>query len=246
MSVLRAFFVAISCFFVIDIVQAKYPESFVEDGIIVNELKTEEYLDIIELFLPQNPTILEAGCHEGQDTILLGKAWPLGHVYAFEPVKKFVGFTLDELKKHKVSNVTVFPFALSATSGEQKFYYNNQVGAASSLLESSGQDTLMTVNSVNLDEWARDNRVNYIDFMWLDMEGSELSVLRSAPAILKTVKVIITEVNFKEFRKGTTQYRDLYNFLTENGFKLFKIWGSPVWQGTALFIRKELLTSKAP
>jgi len=225
--------------------QAEYPESFVEDGKIVCELKTEEYVALIRPFLPANPVILEAGCHGGQDTVILGQSWPRGHVYAFEPVMKFVGFTKEELRKHGVRNASVWPFALSVTSGEQLFHYSTNIGAASSLLPSNDKmdhickynDTPMKVNCINLDEWAKKNKVDHIDFMWLDMEGIEYYVLNAAPNILKTVRVIITEINFCEFRQGTTQYKDLYNFLTAQGFKLYKIWGSPIWQGTALFIR---------
>lgn len=231
------------------VVHGKYPASFVKDNKIINELKTEEYVDIVKPFLPENPAILEAGCHGGQDTVILGKSWPLGTIYAFEPVQKFVDFTNIEITKHKITNAMVFPFALSSNSGTQIFYYSNNIGAASSLLASNDalnaicnyQDTPMTVNTINLDEWSQKNKVDHIDFMWLDMEGSEYYVLSTAPHILKTVRAIITEVNFLEFRQGSTQFKDLDNFLTNNGFSLFKIWGSPRWQGTALYIRSDVL-----
>jgi FkbM family methyltransferase len=229
---------------------AAYPDSFVEDGVIVNELKTEEYIEIIRPFLPENPLILEAGCHGGQDTVLLGQAWPNGIIYAFEPVEKFVEFTLHELNKHRIYNAIVFPYALAPKSGKQTFHYSTNLGAASSLLPSNEaldeicnyKDTQMVVEALNLDEWAEKVNVSHIDFMWLDMEGSEYYVLSSAPNVLKTARAIITEVNFLEFRKGGTQFKELNAFLTNNGFKLFKIWGSPTWQGNALYIKNSLIS----
>lgn len=229
--------------------QAEYPENFVEDGIIIKDLTTEESLELVKPFLPENPFILEAGCHGGQDTILLGNMWPRGHVFAFEPVLKFVGFTKFELKKHKVPNASVFPFALAETTGNQPFYYSKHIGAASSLLKSNDamdslcnyQDIKITVNSINIDDWAKRYRVDHIDFMWLDIEGSEYYVLKAAPNILKTVTAIITEINFREFRVGSTQYKQLYDFLIENDFKLLKIWGNPTWQANALFVRNSCI-----
>jgi 2-O-methyltransferase len=239
-------------FFVIFLVSktyAEYPESFVSDGKIVNELKTEEYIKLVRKFLPSHPIILEAGSHGGQDTVILGKAWPNGYVYAFEPVEKFVQFTIDELQKHYVYNAEVFPYALAEKEEERVFHYSNKIGAASSLLEDNGmcdyQDTAMVVQCVNLDNWAYKRGIDHIDFMWLDLEGYELHVLRSSPTILKTVKVILTEVNFCEFRKGGTLYKELYDFLTSNGFTLYKIWGSPTWQGNALFVRSELVITNS-
>ena len=225
------------------------PEDFILNGVIINELSTNEYLNIIKIFLPHNPIVLEAGCHGGQDTVAIGNMWPEGKIYAFDPVEKFVDFTNAELEKHNIKNARVYQLALSRTSGQQTFYYSTACGGASSLLPSNlemkeicdYQDITMTANCMNLDEWAQKENVTYIDFMWLDMEGSELEVLSSSPQILKTVKVIITEINFREFRQGTTRYEDLATFLKSNGFTLYKIWGSPTWQGTALFIRSELV-----
>lgn len=224
---------------------ADTPEDFVKNNKIICELTTEEYVAIIRPFLPHNPNILEAGAHGGQETVILGHSWPKGTVFAFEPVPKFIGFIQHEITKHRVHNAKLFPYALFSSSGERTFYYSNSIGAASSLLESNNlcdyQDSEMKVHCINLDHWAKQNNVDHIDFMWLDMEGAEYHVLNSAPTILKTVRVIITEINFREFRKGMTQYTDLYTLLTSNGFTLYKIWGSPVHQGTALFVRSSLL-----
>jgi FkbM family methyltransferase len=220
-------------------------DDFVRDNKIIYELTTEEYIEIVKPFLPENPIILEAGAHGGQDTLIMGKAWPKGFIYAFEPVPKFVGFIKEELEKHKVDNATVIPLGLFSTSGEKTFYYSNQIGAASSFLESNGlceyQDTEMKLHCINLDEWAEKNGVNRIDFMWLDMEGAEYYVLNAAPKILSGVTAILAEVNFREFRKGMTQFSDLHRLLIENGFTTYKIWGSPIHQGNALFIRSERL-----
>ncbi len=235
----------ISIFFLMNGFLLAFPEAFIKNNIYITDLLTEEYVEIIKPFLPVNPIILEAGAHGGQDTVILSQSWPLGTLYAFEPVEKFVGFTKKAIEENRVTNAHLFPFALSATSGEQTFYYSMTVGAASSLLPTNDicdyQEIPMTVQCVNLDEWAEKNKVNHIDFMWLDMEGSELHVLKHAPQILSTVRVIITEINFREFRKNGTQFTGLYEFMTQNDFTLYKIWGSPTWQGTALFVRSSLL-----
>ena len=235
-------------FFVTTLIFAENLERFMENDVYLQELKTNEYIDIVRPFLPNHPTILEAGCHSGEDTIILAAAWPEGHLYAFEPVRRFIENAKTQIARDNITNVSIYPFALSSKSGKQTFYYSTNIGAASSLLESNEQmidvcdyqDAQMQVDCVNLDEWAKKNNVDHIDFMWLDMEGNELNVLRSAPDILKTTRVILTEANFREFRKGSVQFKDLMSFLTSNGFKLHKIWGSPTWQGTALFLRNDI------
>ncbi len=102
-------------------------------------------------------------------------------------------------------------------------------------------DTKIRVNCVNLDEWTSLQKIERVDYMWLDMEGAEFEVLATAPKILGTVRAISTEVNFQEFRKNMAQFGEIRQLLESQGFILYKIWGIPEWQGTAVFIRKDLL-----
>jgi len=91
-----------------------------------------------------------------------------------------------------------------------------------------------------LDTWCKDNGIDHIDFMWLDMEGMELQVLKSSPEILKTVKMIYAETNMYPFRMETTQYQELRNFLEKSGFKLLSHWYQESFQGDAIFIKTEI------
>lgn len=73
--------------------------------------------------------------------------------------------------------------------------------------------------------------------MWLDLEGLELQILASSLKILDTVKLIYTETNFLEFRKGMTQFKDLKKFLNNFGFKLLSHWYAEGLQGNAIFVK---------
>jgi len=198
----------------------------------------------VKTFLPENPVILEAGACGGEDTVNFPKVWPECTVHAFEPVPAF----FETLKKsvHNLSNVHLYNFGLFTKTGEYKFYLcqGQTPGGASSLFPSAGMpecqydERPISIFCKNLDEWAQEYMVDHIDYMWLDMEGAEYYVLSSAPRMLKTVRVITCELNFREFRKKMTQFEDLYNFLTKEGFVLYKIWGSPTWQAVGIFIRQ--------
>lgn len=214
---------------------------FVNNIFCPGELRTEEYLELVAPYLPSNPYILEAGAHSGEDTIIIAKRWPQGPVFAFEPVPKFYNNLINNLINHKIFNVIPHPYGLFTTTGNHTFYYSQKCGGASSFLPDNGvvnyEDITVTLSCKNLDEWASENQIDHIDFMWLDMEGAEYYVLSAAPNILNKTKVILTEINFREFRKGSTQYAVLKEYLESQGFELIKIWGSPTWQATGLFIK---------
>lgn len=216
-------------------------DDFVNNIDCPGELQTEEYLELVAPYLPSHPYILEAGAHSGEDTIIIAKRWPKSAVFAFEPVPKFYDNLINKVKDHNLCNVIAYPLGLFTTTGPHTFYYSQKCGGASSFLPDNGvveyDDITVTLPCKNLDEWAQENWIGHIDFMWLDMEGAEYYVLSSSPTILSTVKVILTEINFREFRKGSTQYSVLKEYLESQGFKLVKIWGSPSWQATGLFIK---------
>jgi len=81
------------------------------------------------------------------------------------------------------------------------------------------------------------NNVDRIDFLWLDMQGYEPLMLQSSKKILKTVKVIYTEVNHKELYKGAILYPEFKQWLEKQGFTLVKTCFPFEDWGDALFVR---------
>lgn len=198
---------------------------------------------LLRKLLPENPVILEAGAQFGEDTQWMSELWPTGTVHAFEPLPN----SFLELKKVAAThnNIYVYPLALAEKAGLASFWVS---GGASSLLPptpSFNQDYFhadiehpITVECITLDDWASQNNINKIDFMWLDMEGNELNALKAGLNILDTVQVIYTEVNLQPFWQGSVQYEELKKFLEEKSF--VEIWKDivPHWHGNVLFVKE--------
>lgn len=222
-------------------------DDFIKEGKGPNELTTPEYIAIVETFLPENPFILEAGAHSGEDTIQFAKKWPKATIFAFEPVPRFYQKILKNIRTRHITNVQAFPFGLFSSTGKRDFFYSRNCGGASSYLpdakdeKTNYADLRMKLPCMTLDDWAEEYGIDHIDFMWLDMEGAEYYMLSVSEKILKTTKVILTELSFRSFREGHTLYSMLKPFLESQGFVLHKIWGSPKWQATGLFVKKDLL-----
>ncbi|MBI5345790.1 MAG: FkbM family methyltransferase [Chlamydiae bacterium] len=217
----------------------------------------EEYsnkrLELIAKFLPENPVVFEAGGHNGEDTVKFLNTWPKAKIISFEPFPE----AFEKLKKTTsgLSNVSCYNIAVNNVNGKAIFYvckgliYGDSE-SASSLLEPSEmmkdayKGPKIEVPCVVLDDWCKKNKVDHLDFMWLDLEGLELLTLQSSPKILSTVKVIYTETNFQELRKGMPQYADLKAFLEKAGFKLLSHWYEENFQGNAIFVKKEIFDAK--
>lgn len=203
-------------------------------------------LEYVKQFLPNNPVILEAGGHYGEDTVILAKRWPLSKIYTFEPCPSY--YERLSLEVANYPQIHSFPYGIYSKTDFYTFYVSQKWDGASSLLKDNElpvvtyEDKQITVYCKNLDEWAEEFHVDHIDYMWLDMEGTELEMLKASPNILKTVRVISCELNHCEFRKGMCNFEEMKVFLEQQGFMLYKIWGLPggppgTWQSTGIFIR---------
>jgi 2-O-methyltransferase len=208
-------------------------------------------LDLIAKFLPDDPVIFEAGGHYGIDTIKFAERWLNATIISFEPnphaFEKLLETTKGIVNIHGYNlavnnyNGTATLNVCYGTNGDDPIFEG-----ASSLLEPSEwmkihyQGPKIEVPCVILDDWCRENSFDHIDFMWLDLEGLEFHVLQSSPRILDKVKIIYTETNFLEFRKGMTQFKDLKRFLEESGFRMLSHWYFEGLQGDAIFVKREI------
>ncbi len=208
----------------------------------------EECLDLIANFLPENPTIFESGAFNGEDSARLSAKWPSGRVISFEPNPNAYNMYLNSTKDCK--NTEGHNLAVNTYNGMAEFFLcwgsegNNPIfEGASSLLKASEdmkinyQGPVIQVPCVILDDWCKKQAIESVDFMWLDLEGFELQLLKSSPEILSTVKVIYTETNLRELRKDMTQFDELDDFLEKNGFHLIAHWYLEGYQGDAIYVR---------
>ena len=230
---------------------------------IKRDAEAKIILKLVKPFLPEDPVVLEAGAYDGTDTDEIAQTWPNGIVHAFEPQPEVFQRLKSNLKPRM--NVKVYELGLSDYVGTATFYdsvhdYNpDQPFASGSLLQPKEHLKLspfvkfnrqFEVSITTLPFWAAQANVCNIDFMWLDLQGLELVVLKAATALLKTTRVVYTEVEFVEAYKGQHQYPEVKSWLEEQGFVLYAADfteeqaaqpNCDVWYGNAMFVKKELL-----
>lgn len=213
-----------------------------------------EALAIVKPYLPNNPVILEAGAYDGTDTVTISRSWPQATFHTFEPVPEL--YKKLSRKTKPFSNIHTYPFALGDYNGTAKFYvseFENKPGIpseSSSLLQPKEHIDYaphvvfkreIIVPIATIDIWAQQHGIDKIDFMWLDMQGYELNALKAAPNIMKTVKAVLTEVEFVEAYEGQYLFADIKQWFEEQGFEMVAInfdINNPTWFADALFIRK--------
>jgi FkbM family methyltransferase len=206
----------------------------------LNFKKVDDMFKYIRLLLPEAPLILESGGHYGEDTAKMAALWPHGTIYVFEPL--ITSYKKIGIKTRHLNNVRRYNYALSDYVGVVPFYLNPgndgacSIGSPVAFNEREFVKVPIQVPCTTINMWATEHAIDHIDFMWLDMEGHELTALKEGTLLIDTVKVIYTEVNFDKVRQTSCLYVDLRAFLEEHGFK--EVWKERyIHQGNALFIR---------
>ena len=161
-----------------------------------------------ERLIAPDAVVAEIGAHIGYVTRWLAKLTPQGHVYAFEPGGENRRYLRANVAR--LSNVTVVPLAASDRGGSATLYVDTLTGQNSSLVPSfdlfaataaRGYDPTATtvpeeIATVTLDEYFAGKP---LDFLKIDVEGAELSVLRGAERILTEDRpVLMLEVQADE------------------------------------------------
>ena len=225
-----------------------------QNKIIMITFKPHQALEHIKPYLPNSPIIVEAGAYKGKETIKIATMVPQGAVHAFEAVPEI----FEQLKTNTahLSNVHCYPIALSDTTGSSIMHLSEHpdrpgiTSQGNSLLAPKERLTLsplifsrtIQVPTITLDDWAKQNTINRIDLLWLDLQGYELAVMQSSPHIFSTVQVVLTEVEFAQAYEGQPQYPEVRAWLESQGLAMIgkDFPDNPTWFfGNALFIKNQ-------
>jgi FkbM family methyltransferase len=111
-----------------------------------------------------------------------------GHVFVFE----FVPNNLDVMRKniglnpHLAPLITIVENPVGAISGDKMFYLEN--GPASRVASTKIDDRYIECAILSIDQLVVDKKIEKVDFIKMDVEGSELDALKGAEQTIRTFK----------------------------------------------------------
>lgn len=147
-------------------------------------------LDKQKLFIQKvrsDKVVFDVGANTGLYSLLASKAvGSSGTVYAFEPLPRNIDFLKQNLDANHVENVSIFEAAVADSAGTIKF--NQGADHATGFIGDSGD---LEVETVSLDALVHEGAIAPPDYLKIDVEGAESSVLKGAQAILNKNRPII-------------------------------------------------------
>ena len=178
--------------------------------------------------------MLEIGAHPYE-----GSKEPFHEIINFFPNSKISAFELDKdecekLNQNSPKGINFFPFALGKKKEKKKIYITNHPMCTSlyepdeklmklyNNLEFASLKKIEEIETVNLDLFIKEQKIKFIDFIKIDIQGAELDVFQGGLSCLKNVLAIITEVEFIQLYKNQPLFGDVSSFLRKNNINFHK------------------------
>ncbi|MCA6434171.1 MAG: FkbM family methyltransferase, partial [Cytophagales bacterium] len=188
-----------------------------------------EYRELLFLhdFLKSDMVLLDIGANIGEYSIFAAKRLTQVKAVAFEPVPALRTMLEENIQLNQFTNVIVKPFGLSDEVGSFPIYF---VGEN----ENEGQATffpglLQNQRSVKAelkkldDEWSHLS-LDRLDFIKMDIEGSELKALQGGRATITRFRpLVMLEVSEVTYRAAGYSLEDVAEFFTALNYLPFVV-----------------------
>lgn len=175
-----------------------------------------------------NPIIFDVGANIGDYTVELAKMFGTeSEIHSFEPSAK----TFIELKKNckNIHNVTLHQIAFSETTGTTTLYSDSNLSGLASMSKRRldhfdiSFESTETIDTQTLDSFCNKESISHIDFLKLDVEGHELSVLKGAQKLLVNKSISYLQFEFGGANiDSRTFFQDFFYLLKEN-YTIYRI-----------------------
>ena len=202
-----------------------------------------EFRDEIEAAVSPGDTVLDVGANVGQYAALLARlVGPTGRVLAFEPEPRTHAILHSNVRRIGLSSVETFQLALADFTGtalivrvvDEDGLPNIGLTHLATQSEAASGDARVAA----LDGLSESLRVDSCAFVKIDVEGSEMLVLRGGARFLATRRpLLMVELDHMMSARYGSSPADVIVFLKELGYELWKPRTTADWRGRSGLFR---------
>lgn len=159
-----------------------------------------------------NPIIIDCGANMGLSLLYFSLNYPSAKIYAFEPDQSVLECLEMNIKAYQMRNVELIKKAVWNKTEILEFYTDKGMGGR--LLTNYLNQNPTKVEAIRLKDFIANKQ---IDFLKMDIEGSEYDVILDCEPILKQIKNIFIE--YHSMINEEQKLDDLLLILKRNGFR---------------------------
>lgn len=173
-------------------------------------------------------TILDIGANIGYYTIQFAYRVGLtGTVHAFEPVSSTFALLQENIALNKLTNVAANRLALANSPGEKVIYLSGRENTGQSSLTppEAASGVQEQVEAKTVDQYLAEMNIARVDLVKIDVEGSELVVLKGMKKLLAKSDgpVLFIEISHITLARHRVKPGQVIDYLNRYGYEPYKI-----------------------
>jgi len=191
-------------------------------------------------YVKEGMTIIDIGAHHGYYALLSAKRMQdRGKIYAFEPDPVNCRYFLKNLNANNMQSIQLCPIALSDQEAETAFFAADGLGSLQFnpiVRAFNVEPEKISVQTQTLDQFVKKEKIDRIDLIKIDVEGSELLVLKGARDTLQKMNAsILMDVD----SRNNDERREMFALLTDMGYRIYKVGKNmtPVTEASQLMLK---------
>lgn len=177
-------------------------------------------------------TVFDVGANVGKWTNAALNAFPSAEIHAFEIAPESAAAFMQQGFSSRVSLHEV-GLGSATTQVKYKDYGpmsgGNTVNLRSSYLDKRHEFSLRSAQLVSGDQFCEERDIRHVDFLKIDVEGSEMAVLEGFGAMLSRRGIRLVQFEYG-YNNGDVHalMRDFYDFFTSFGYVVGRISRGPI------------------
>lgn len=181
--------------------------------------------DVMYSLIKNGDVVLDVGTNIGEVILNIAKKNISGKIYGFEPVDYNYEKLVTNISLNNFANIILSKLALSDKK-ETLFYQEKKghSGGISMNKEVRKDSNYKAIESVTLDEFVKEERLDKIDFIKVDIEGFEMNFLQGAKETIKQCKPrLFFEIDEKKLIEQKSSPEELVKEIRSLGYKIIDI-----------------------
>ncbi|HMK23989.1 MAG TPA: FkbM family methyltransferase [Terriglobales bacterium] len=180
----------------------------------------------LERVLKPGMTFVDVGANLGLYALFASRrVSETGRVIAIEPSRREMDRLRTNIERNSLRNVSLLPVALSDQAAEVDLSVAVASHAGHNTLGSFGYNTQLerreTVQALSLDEVIESAKLQRVDVIKMDIEGSELAALRGASGTLTQYHpTLLMELSDRALKHQGATSADVRSLLADHGYEV--------------------------
>lgn len=189
--------------------------------------------------IQSSDTVVDIGAHIGIFAVYAAKMVSKGVVLAYEPNPDNFLLLQENKTLNNLSNLKIFNKAVTSKGGEIDLYFSKYNTGGHSVFQRDSSNKIK-VPAVSLENVFKENNLKKVDYLKIDIEGSEFDIIFNSPkSIFITIDKIVLE--YHDFYATQYKHKDLQKYLESLGYEVSVhqlIWDKLLKTGTIFAKRK--------